>query len=143
MSPAMTDTNPGGWIDAARPGYPANPERDGVHWLGSGPGRVFVALWNASVRCWFFSGDDRFNKAGDVAACNDYIGPCHTPAEVAALVDAARREGEATERDACIAACRKAVPRAHTYASENADIYRAGDVARDRCIEAIGARGDA
>lgn len=35
-----------------------------------------------------------------------------------------------------------AVPRAHTYASENADIYRAGDYARDRCIAAIRARGD-
>jgi len=28
----MTDTNPGGWPDAARPGYPANPERDGEEW---------------------------------------------------------------------------------------------------------------
>ena len=53
------------------------------------------------------------------------------------------REGAIKERGACIAACRKAVPRAHTYASENADIYRAGDAARDRCIEAIRARGDA
>lgn len=36
--------------------------------------------------------------------------------------------------------CKEAVPRAHTYASENADVYRAADGARDRCIKAILAR---
>jgi hypothetical protein len=73
------------------------------------------------------------------AVVSRYLGPCHTPAEVAAQVEAARRD----EREANITACRKAVPRAHTYASENADIYRAGDAARDMCIAAIRARGDA
>ena len=45
----------------------------------------------------------------------------------------------ATERTArrCVEICKAAVPRAHTYASENADIYHAVDTARDRCVEAI------
>ena len=34
-------------------------------------------------------------------------------------------------------ACKKAVPRAHTYASENAEVYHAWDAARDRCIQAV------
>jgi hypothetical protein len=136
----MTDTTPGGWLDAARPGYPKDPERDGVHWAAAENGTPFLVKWDARAKQW--DADCLPFQPAEMARAR-YLGPCHTPAEVAALVEAARREGEATEREACIAACRKAVPRAHTYASENADIYRAGDVARDRCIEAIGARGDA
>jgi hypothetical protein len=170
----MTDTNPGGWPDAARPGYPANPERDGEHmmeWTDE-HGRVWREVWkwrtDSKPPLWLrpnFTGGPYgyepkhltaptyasipylgpfpvrgdLNPPAPIYASIRYLGPCHTPAEVAALVDAARRD----EREANISACRKAVPRAHTYASENADIYRAGDVARDRCIEAIGARGDA
>ena len=57
------------------------------------------------------------------------------PARKAYLAAAARY----TERTArrCVEICKAAVPRAHTYASENADIYHAVDTARDRCVEAI------
>ena len=38
---------------------------------------------------------------------------------------------------AAIDACEIAVPMAHTYASENADIYLAQDTAKGRCISEI------
>ena len=40
--------------------------------------------------------------------------------------------GERVEREMWAA-----VPKAHTYASENADVYRAGDAARDRCVKVV------
>lgn len=60
---------------------------------------------------------------------------------VALALDAFAAEAVKAEREACVLACIKAVPRAHTYASENANYYRAGDAARDACIAAIRARG--
>lgn len=48
----------------------------------------------------------------------------------------------AEERKACVAAIRKECPRAHTYASENADLYRAQDHMVDMAIAAIRARGE-
>ena len=132
----MTDTNPGGWHDAARPGYPKDPERSGPHFIDIA-GDVIVAQWWCDECVWTWGDRHWVPMVG--AVVSRYLGPCHTPAEVAAQVEAARRD----EREANITACRKAVPRAHTYASENADIYRAGDAARDMCIAAIRARGDA
>ena len=132
----MTDTTPGGWLDAARPGYPKDPERNGAHWVAAENGTPFLVKWDVRAKQW--DADGLPFQPAEMARVR-YLGPCHTPAEVAALVEAARRE----EREANISACRKAVPRAHTYASENADIYRAGDAARDMCIAAIRARGDA
>lgn len=46
---------------------------------------------------------------------------------------AGREDGLREAETACI----NAVPRAHTYASENADLYLAGDHARDQCTKAI------
>lgn len=76
-------------------GVPLNPERDGWHWL----------QWNVSAQSKY-----QFQRAPMAMLWNageipkhwdstrlDYLGPCHTPAEVAALVEAARRE----EREAC------------------------------------------
>jgi hypothetical protein len=89
----MTDQN--GWPDASKPGYPANPEREGAHVLDAGPGdtgerRRIVALW-AHGR-WHL-GADYYVLARDAAGWRwQYVGPCHTPAEVAALVEKARRE---------------------------------------------------
>jgi hypothetical protein len=137
MRDMSDDTIPGGWPDAARPGVPQNPERDGAHWLqitSPEDSVMIAATWEAGL--WSYPSVDQDYAPEELARLGDavrYVAPCHTPAEVAALVEAARRE----EREANIAACQKAVPRAHTYASENADIYRAGDAARDRCIEAI------
>lgn len=80
-SAGKVTTTPGGWPDAARPGVPMNPERTGPHWLKTDEGDLFVGHWDAQDQMWF--------------ACDEsdhYLGPCHTPAEVAALVEAARRE---------------------------------------------------
>lgn len=51
-------------------------------------------------------------------------------------------EGAASEREARIAAIKKACPRAHTYASENADVYRAFDAGAEKAMTAIRARGE-
>jgi hypothetical protein len=83
----MTDTNPGCWPD--KPGVPKDPELDRWHWLLVAEGEPPVAvlwhkqMWNLGyigMPAWVFS-------------AARYLGPCHTPAEVAALVEAARREG--------------------------------------------------
>jgi hypothetical protein len=90
----MTDTNPGCWPDAARPGVPMNSEQFRAHrirWYGDEQDW----LWHPERRVWIgrlavhYSALDVGLTRGAV-----YLGPCHTPAEVAALVEAARREGE-------------------------------------------------
>jgi hypothetical protein len=88
----MTDTNPGCWPDAARPGVPMNSEQFRAHrirWYGDEQDW----LWHPERRVWIgrlavhYSALDVGLTRGAV-----YLGPCHTPAEVAALVEAARRE---------------------------------------------------
>jgi hypothetical protein len=51
--------------------------------------------------------------------------------------EAAFAAGAEAMRRAAMAACVLAGPPAHTYASENAEIYRAQDTMRDRCVAAI------
>jgi hypothetical protein len=96
----MTDSNPCGWIDAARPGYPANPDAESWHWLRrKGSSTAEAWLWTDADCCEgeFEWSTDHYGYPEDVARYFDYLGPCQTPAEVAALVEAARRE----EREAC------------------------------------------
>jgi hypothetical protein len=86
----MTDPTPGGWPDAARPGYPKNPCVTGPHqithaspdWPTKGP---WVLLWCAEEELW----TDLFGNREPPAAMahHRYLGPCHTPAEVAALTE--------------------------------------------------------
>lgn len=78
-------------------GRPANPERDGWHWM-------LMAAWplaKPTIRYWY-SGDqdwsDGVGSAQPVATWR-YLGPCLTPAEVAAREQAAWRAG----RDAAAA----------------------------------------
>jgi hypothetical protein len=52
-------------------------------------------------------------------------------------LEAAYKAGAEAMRRAAMAACVLAGPPAHTYASENAEIYRAQDTMRDRCVDAI------
>ena len=48
-----TTTDPHGWPDAMRPGYPANPGRDGWHWLKHPEDlRPFPSPWNAELGGW-------------------------------------------------------------------------------------------
>ncbi len=91
----MTDPNPGGWPDAARPGYPKDPERTGPHALRDASGLTCILLWQSP---WWISGWGHIaRKPSEAALTFSYLGPCHTPAEVAAQVEAARRD----EREAC------------------------------------------
>ena len=90
----MTDNtqNPGGWD-----GYPENPERDGPHVIRhKDSGDEWTALWHCGE--WIDASSD-FGPS-HAAIYYDYIGPCLTPAEVAARVEAARREGIAAAANA-------------------------------------------
>lgn len=85
-----------GWPE--RPGVPLNPERSSSHWVRDANCETVTADWNADVQKWApwpFCPPEAF------ADDNDYLGPCLTPAEVAALVEAARRKSAAEEREAC------------------------------------------
>lgn len=68
---------------------------------------------------------------------------CEAIEEARAALAVAEPVVRADEREACITASRHAWPKAHTYASENADMYRAQDHAVERVLSAISARGDA
>lgn len=92
----MTD-DPNGWPDPARPGVPLNPERDGWHWVvAADPG-----VSTESAPWWWCA--DKQHWLPPVAVSGTlplspsrvqwrYLGPCLTPAEVAAReADAALR----------------------------------------------------
>ena len=79
-------------------GVPRDPERDGWHWLRwdtniPGAREPYAAFW--------LSGSGGF---ANLAPCTHtprlYLGPCHTPAEVAALTSAAWQAGWAAGREA-------------------------------------------
>ena len=136
----MTDHN--GWPDAAKPGYPMNPERDGWHWV-----RPNVAPAYAP-ECWFWiaSAEVFERDASDqddpwFPTHYDYLGPCHTPDEVAALIEAERRE----EREACA----KVLYASATRLEESAGRRRLNQVDAHAVpvlrgtADAIRARGDA
>lgn len=87
-SPPMTDPN--GWPE--RPGVPLNPERPGAHALKDRGGTVAVMLWRDP---WWHSSTGWAIKPAEMAAAFwRYLGPCLTPAEVAARVAEARAQGE-------------------------------------------------
>ena len=97
----MTDTNT--WPDPSRPGVPANPERDGWHWLQclgaphALPWRWLPVTPSDPTEAWG-NGDGRELTVAGAARGWRYLGPCLTPAEVAAAVQAERdRMREALE----------------------------------------------
>lgn len=75
-------------------------------------------------------GTARHNAVAIVALRNDAL------SLIRDLV-AALSEARAAALEEAAKACMEAWPRAHTYASENADLYRMQDNIRDRCIAAI------
>lgn len=80
--------NPGGWPDAARPGVPQNSERDGWHWLHHPEDLRHVPTpWDAAHAAWCSGG--MHSPQGVVDLGYRYLGPCLTPAEVAAREAAA------------------------------------------------------
>lgn len=85
-----------GWPNPERPGVPANPERDGWHWVKDFDENIAPWRWCAADEfdphgCWIkdASEDVPLSRAG--RDC-EYLGPCLTPSEVAALVEAARAD---------------------------------------------------
>jgi hypothetical protein len=89
----MTDAN--GWHGA--PGVPKNPEQTGPHWVAVDPGGTpCVVEWNGFYQGWS-EGDSMTPPSVFAETWGCYLGPCHTPAEVAALVAA----GQEAMREAC------------------------------------------
>jgi hypothetical protein len=88
---AMSD--PHGWPDPKRRGVPMNPERSRWHWLlWHGNEHPTPVEWTAGkVPVWDTGA--RFVSPEEMARHRSYLGPCLTPAEVAARVAEAKREG--------------------------------------------------
>ena len=73
-------------------GRPQNPERDGWHWLQRvDDGWRVCRWWSAEIAGWVDG--ITLSPSTVVEYGVHYLGPCRTPAEVAACVKAARREG--------------------------------------------------
>jgi hypothetical protein len=92
----MTDQN--GWPDASKPGVPMNPERDGWHWVDSRAHGLHALEWNSMWRgsaCGWWHGSTSADTPSEFATLRDlrYLGPCHTPAEVAAMLAKAEQRG--------------------------------------------------
>lgn len=126
-------TDPIGWPDPSKPGYPLNPERDGWHWMETPDGQLAPYEWRAADECergrwpsyWVSQGDDDW----DATECK-YIGPCLTPAEVEAKVAAAI----ASERETCAQiadAWDEARARSVYYATPAAAIRSRGETSHD------------
>lgn len=96
----MTDQNAGGWPDPTRPGVPLNPERDGAHRLRHmHADQEWDVLWLCGGTWLDGSGSFSIPHA---AAFYTYLGPCLTPAEIAAREEAAAvamREAAAAKLD--------------------------------------------
>jgi hypothetical protein len=103
----MTDQN--GWPDASKPGYPLNPDRDGWHWVDRPMHGVLPMQWLEIAGGGWVGKHTCLTALEATKAGWRYVGPCLTPAEVAARIEAAYREGyedgyDAGENDATCAA---------------------------------------
>ena len=91
--------NPNGWPFPDKPGVPLNPERDGFHWLMR-KGAAWAEAWRWDPDAdgcgtdysgaWAESEGD--GQPDEMARWYAYLGPCLTPAEVAAREQAAAEE---------------------------------------------------
>ncbi len=95
-----------------------------------------LLIHHANMDSGHLVGDVRTDEKSYVLR-DSFRSPCTSPHDCWNHLEAAVRALAEGTLELSIAACRRAVPRAHTYASENADIYRAADSARDRSIKAI------
>jgi hypothetical protein len=147
----MTDSN--GWPDASKPGYPEKPERDGEHmmeWTDE-LGRVWHEVWkwraDSKPAVWqrpnFTGGPYCYEPkhlTAPIYAGLRYLGPCHTPAKVTALVELAIWSGRLAERDAAFAAGAEAMREQAVTACRrrlNARTYGSHENACEFCAEAI------
>jgi hypothetical protein len=87
-------TAPTGWPDPSRPGVP--PGAGLWRLRAKKAGTEFWYAWDGNLY-WREIGRKEAMLPDWIGTHHDLIGPCYTPAEVAALVKAARRE----EREAC------------------------------------------
>jgi hypothetical protein len=83
----MTDQT--GWPDASKPGVPLNPEKSGWHWLSCRhlSNTPTPHEWVADDGYWVLG------EGEEITDGYSYLGPCHTPAEVAAMLAEAERRG--------------------------------------------------
>lgn len=114
----MTDHDNNGWPFADRPGVPLNPERDGYHWLAATDGDQLTG--HMAVMFWFAGTGFYAIEAVPVTQRSivsgwRYLGPCLTPAEVAAERAAAAAEVEARVAEARKAALREAAKMARYW----------------------------
>lgn len=94
-------------------GRPEHPERDGWHWVCAAVGIAapYPMLWSHDGKAWDTGDGWEFCTAPRMTERTRYLGPALLPAEVAALVEQARREGAEAMREACEqAACDAADP---------------------------------
>ncbi len=123
-----------GWPE--RPGVPANPERDGWHWIvwdEYADDITFPHQWVPQDQSW--AAYDGWKRPTFQPPFYRYLGPCLLPAEVAALVEEARRE----EREACAEMVRV------WPVDAAADVYSIWEISErdDEIAAAIRARGAA
>jgi hypothetical protein len=135
----MTDQN--GWPDASKPGYPLNPDRDGWHWVDRPMHGVLPMQWLEIAGGGWVGKHTCLTALEATKAGWRYLGPCHTPTEGAALVEAARRE----EREACAEVCDERGEAETQTLNDGSQHYRPHADRREaqRCAAAIRARGDA
>lgn len=80
------------WPYPDKPGVPFNPERDGWHWLKHPEDLHPVMMgWISELQGWSFG--RRHSPKGIVDMGYQYLGSTLLPAEVAAKIEQARRDG--------------------------------------------------
>ncbi len=84
-----TPTTGSGWPDPDRPGVPLNPHVGGWHWLALHGWEPVAWHWRAQFQLWGLNGYSPANVARGCA----YLGPCLTPTQHAAAVEAAKVAG--------------------------------------------------
>lgn len=114
-------------------GRPQNPDLVMYHWLVTDTGQIHALRWAANE--WDF-GVQTISPRGMASSSWRYLGPCLTPAEIAAQVEAARRE----EREACAATAEREMRELFGDADEYQQGWNAG---LEAGAAAIRARGDA
>lgn len=88
------------WPNQDKPGVPSNPEQDGWHWLLTPKQVLYPCWWNAIGQKWIetIPINLTLSQCWRPKDCT-YFAPCLTPAEVAAQMEQARREGAEAMRE--------------------------------------------
>jgi len=133
--PPMTDTTPGGWPDASKPGWLPDKGTRRRHWLQFHPRLDARLFWWWPKQQHWAPAEDGWKEeeiAPDQMAKWRYLGPLLLPSEVSALV--------AKEREACAATAEREMRELFGDADEYQQGWNAG---LEAGAAAIRARGDA